>query len=297
MGAYGRRLVGYAFLKAEMDAGSKDLRNILSPLVARAVANMKGVLSPNDIADEVKNVWGMEIPVNVIRYILPTLADKGLIARNGNAFTVAISPADKLRLKGEETSAGELVKRVIASINHILMREIGPDKYDPEQMLYAFLDDHGLGMFTDGTRPKHFDSRENNVVTSVISTYLGYDPVTNSFTNSQAVSDLSELVSGDMLFRAASSISEADTSDVSSMGGVSVFFDTGLLLRLLGHLGDDLRLPVFELVELATKTGCKLCAFRHCVEELQEVLRQVSTKLHAGSDGWGRVYENALRPC
>jgi hypothetical protein len=114
--------------------------------------------------------------------------------------------------------------------------------------------------------------------------------------NDTILDDITNLVVGDLLYKAISTISEGQSIEgiQRRMEGVSVFLDTGIIFRVLGYFGRIHHKAGLELLDICKATGCALKAFEHSVDEVTEGLLSVASRLHAGSNAYGPIVAFAV---
>jgi len=76
---------------------------------------------------------------------------------------------------------------------------------------------------------------------------------------------------------------ELDTSGFSdSLHGLSLYFDTPIVINALGFQGDLLQRAALQVIDIAKSQGARLCVFAHSVKELRGILGGVESSLRAG---------------
>lgn len=293
-------IFAYAFLKAAYAEGARNPLDSLVPLVKRAFMGAKSTtIDAGDIQKKIRATLGLNIPINVIRYTFPILGREGILRLNSNHIYELVSAGfNDEGLDNIETQTRERIGRVRKKLNRIFI-DYDFDSYGPDEFLEAWLDRSSLSFFGGlnpafNATPK--DRELNRLVYLIIEKH---DP------DGEFLSDLTEIVLGDALYRAITAITEyeysGDNTEITlRMSEVKVFFDTRYLMRVLGIGTPSMVSAARELLSLCKSTGCQTFAFDHTVEEIQRILRTVSDRLVYGLEIEGDVaayaFSNGLEP-
>lgn len=293
-------ILGYAFLKAAYGLGLQDPIDAVQPLVERALYDQrKGNIDISKLQRGIKKYFGVEIPINVIRYTFTRIAKiTDLIQLNKVTYLYERTESSKgssdiLRIEKESR---EQISRIKANINDIVS-SFSELQIGSEEILEEWLDNSSisfLGGRVSATNISNRDSEINRIIALAVSD----EAYGKSF-----LSDLTDVALGDALLRAIKTITEYDSEAIDSakriysskMKDVDVYFDTKLVLRALGLVNDDMQKATQELIKLCTALDAKICIFTHTVSEIKKIIKRVSSGISLGQEVIGDVANYAVQ--
>jgi hypothetical protein len=275
-------LIGYAFLKVNFDNNLSNVLDLTLPLARRALQDWPERTVETDLLQRrIADTWGMQIPQNVLRFLLGRLRTQKFVTFDSYAkvYRPAIIPsqvADEITKREREATA--IYNRVQRAVTTELMRE-EVKHLSARDVIERFLDSGGLS-FIGGTSIVTYDDKDDEIANRVIAKLIN---VMNPTLTNAIVEDLTALVIGDLLYKAISSISESLAfNDIQRrMDGVDVFLDTGVMFRALGYFGRTRERAALELVDICKATGARLKAFDHNVNEVIDGLLAVAGRLYS----------------
>ena len=305
MSAKQNPIAAYALLKAAFELNVRNAVELTLPLARRALINWKSShIELQELQQRVEEIWGLQIPQTVLRYLLPKLARQNLVEYDANKKLYMPRSGAKFDpdLKAREEAARQLYRDVTQRISAALQRESDLNMTAGE-LLETWLDTSAIA-FLGGTNSAIFVSKQEREINRIIALSLELDAMDGP--NQEFAEGLTKIALGDALYRAIKEISEFDHISPNSaedgseeldigrpMDSVSVYLDTGILFRALGHFGPLFEDSAREFLGLCKGAGCRLMAFRHNVEEVQEGLQAIAGRLYAGSGAFGPVVRNS----
>ena len=263
-------LYSYAYLRVQYETTSHNPVDLMLPLAVRALAALdEDVVLSNKLQASVLRIWGLNIPQNVIRFMLPKLKVQGHLQLKNNVYFRTSVQSDA-KYERDERKANGLYQRVQTDIKRLLVIHGADGDLGPDEVIERFLDTGGSALLSDGIRIPYSDPLDLKA-NVIIADYLG---ITTGSLNKTSREDLESLVIGDVLFKAISSLSESDLASRTGgrMEDVEVYLDTPVIMRMLRYEQEDLRRPIQEMMRLALATGCRLRAFRHTADEVKSIL-------------------------
>jgi hypothetical protein len=278
-------LYGYAYLKVNFDFEKKDAYDIVLPLAVRALATLPGpVVAAPEMQESIRSLWGLTIPENVLRGMLPKMADRGYLNRSNYTFLVNRSALEAHGFEDREHAASQIYTRVRTGIATLLAKHESV-AMQPDDAIERFLDTGATAFLSE--RPATLPTDALDLAANIIiAEYTGITEknLKAGTVNNQAIDDIRSLARGDIIYKSIRSISESDLGDITGgrMENVSAYFDTRLILRLMGYEATDLQRPVAEMLRMCQATGCRPCVFRHTVHEVQEILRAAADGMYRG---------------
>jgi hypothetical protein len=279
----GNPILAYAFLKATYGEHVRNPVDAVMPIVKRALFNYgKNSIDSNKLQKKVAGSWGLEIPMNVIRYMLPKLWRLGILARDEKTHLYTLSDPeyrDQAIVEAERIARetyGEVVGQLTSTCSDLGVKLTG------DEVLEGWLDRSSLSFLGGSTAaayrpPSARDRIINRVIAKAMSQY-GY--------SSELQKSLTEIALGDALYRAVQSLTEFNLEDIDAidltqrMDKVSCYFDTALILKVLGYLDEEQTSAAQELLSMCKATGCRLSVFSHTIDEIQRIFRAASLNLY-----------------
>ena len=244
------------------------------PLVSRALIMIDGpIVAAPPLQAAVRELWGLSIPENVIRFMLPKLEVSGELKYEHQAYLKVDLP-DRGRFERAEKTAEAVYARVRSGIQRLLLIHEISEHFTPDQVIERFLDTGGTAFLTNAPRIPYADPNDLQINILMVE-YMGLD---QGRQEGPEFDDVLSLVIGDVLYKAITALSESDLSVAENgrMHDVQVLFDTSVLLRLMRYEQADLQKPAVEMLKLAQATGCKVSIFQHTFDELQAILRAIA---------------------
>lgn len=287
-GAARRGLATIAFLKARFDAGMDHL-GMFQPFVEEAirVAEVDEIELPM-VQRLVRETTGLYIPTDIVKTLLRRAARKRLLTRRGGRYFRSKVPSENAELL-ERIEDLEHVHQGLATHLRKFASERGVGLGTNDDALAAltgFLDANHIGIVL-GQAPesRRRDSRpqlERTVaafVASVVeeggSSYAALEGVVQGL-----------IVQNALLLR-----------DIPAtrrhLDGLTVFFDTGVLLRALGYAGLAEQQVTGESLNLIRAAGARLCTFERTVDEVETILRVYQHRL-GSQEGIRSLHANPL---
>jgi len=278
----GNPILAYAFLKATYGEQVRNPVDAVMPIVKRALFNYgKNTIDSNKVQKKVAESWGLEIPMNVIRYTLPKLWRLGILTRDEKTHLYTLSDPeyrDQTIVAAERITRerySEVVRQLTSTCSDLGVNLTG------DEVLEGWLDRSSLSFLGGATaayRPPSPGDRTINRVIAIAITHYGYSP--------ELQKSLTEIALGDALYRAVQSLTEFGFEDIDAidltqrMDRVSCYFDTVLILKVVGYLDAEQTRAAQELLSMCKATGCRLSAFSHTIEEIQRIFRAAASNLY-----------------
>lgn len=283
-------------LQANWDARRQDYIGLFVPFVVVCLpaSTTKPIVWP-DLIESVQQRFGMKIPSNTIRTIMNRAKDQRLVkVENGVWYCV-----DEGRtLQRLDSSRSQALRRQASLVDRLcrFCREHHDTDWgenEARDALLSYVKEDGATLLARITHGAHHHSvgaavHQDIIIASFITHVEARDPI--------GFQELSEVVYGStllnvLLFPALGSVPKRFIS-------TRLFFDTRLLLQVLGLLGSTFQAPIQELIQLISDLGGAPCVLEETVLELSGVLRGHITDLDNPScrngEG-GLLLEEALR--
>ncbi len=184
--------LAYALLKATYSENVHNPADAITPVIKRSLFRYgKEPIRTETLQKRIADLWGIEIPLNVIRYSLPRLA---------SAKIVHLDTAHRYRMVDEnyedkdiiqlEKAAREKYARTVSRLNEVIV-DIGLDNIDGTDVLDGWLDSSALS-FLGGMNPASnvdkYDKKIQRIMSLALSSYVFSD---------EFAADLTDLCLGD----------------------------------------------------------------------------------------------------
>ena len=287
-GAARRGLATIAFLKARFDAGMDHL-GMFQPFVEDAIrAAEVDEVELSTVQRSVRETTGLYIPTDIVKTLLRRAARKGLLTRRGGRYfrSKARGESGELRDRIEELEhrhqklATHL--RKFASEHSV---ELGTND-DALAALTSFLDANHIGIVL-GQAPEIGRRDRRPQVERIVAAFVA--AIVEEGGSSYAA--LEGVVQGLIVQNAL--LLRDIPSTRRHLDGLTVFFDTGVLLRALGYAGLVEQQVTVESLKLIRAAGARLCTFERTVNEVETILRVYEHRL-GSHEGVRSLYPNSL---
>lgn len=274
-------LSSLAIVKVNWDRSSQSYADSFVPFVVAAVGGADGSTDTQGVRDRISNQFGLQIPDAVVGSLLDRASRQGLIDKvSGRKFLCnqkSVEAAAALEERGIT-----LARRRRALVT-ALEREIDTAGLDAsggvgEAALLKFIELHSVPLLSRLLRgsteslPGSTDANLEFIVAQFVVRVIEADPDLADY--------LADVVKGSML---SASLYAAGNGEVErKFKDTTLFLDTPLVLKVLGHEGKLAARPVRELVEMAHASGARVACFMHSVQEVRGVLHGVAEVLRTG---------------
>ncbi len=278
---------------SESDTGLQGAHKALFPFVVSALKRTQDeVVSLNAVAGEIDQMLGLRLPAQVLRGILKTAYRRGLLTKTSDSSgTYFVVDRAKLGLLPDiEQKKEELLQH-----HGVIIRELRNfsrihfnrqlSRRDAEVALHTLLIERidRISTIKDYTSiadesPEGLSPRDTGyIVRRFIEEEVRPETDLHCYMN--------RIVKGSAL--AVSIFYEGDQVERlgSSMRGLDVFYDTPLLLSLLGYHTEQDRAAAFDLHELVTSSGAQPCVLQHTLVELRNVLHGAVRDMRGANHG------------
>ena len=274
-GSARRGLATIAFLKARFDAGMDHL-GMFQPFVEDAIHSADSdEIELSAVQRLVQEATGLAIPTDIVKSLLSRAAKKGLLTRGGGRYFRSEACGKDTELRGRikhlerahQGLATDLREFAVERGNHL-----GTDD-DALAALTKFLDVNHMGIVlgqTPETGPwEKTGSQLDRTVAAFVTT------VVDKKGPSYAV--LEGIVQG-LIVQNALLLRDIPTTR-RHLDRLSVYFDTGVLLRALGYAGLVEQQVAVESLDLIRAAGARLYTFGGTVNEVESILRVYEHRL------------------
>jgi hypothetical protein len=283
-------LSSLAMLKVSIDSG-KDYLEYLRPYVMQVLIEAPPeVISDVSVAAKLRDISGLEIPYRTVHILLQRLARDGYLSKGHGVFTIAMvlpatnipaARADAARHIAAVTKA--LVTFAEQNTKRTISDEIATDS------LVAFLSHFSipcLRSYLRGTALPNVNGHSDwqiMLVSQFISELTSSPELFESFM---------KLVQGHML---ANALLCPDLQSASkSYKEVTFYFDTPLLIQLLGLDGNQEKQAIEEVIGLVQHLEGKIAYFSHTFDELVNAIR-ISADFVDSPKGRGTIVDESRK--
>jgi hypothetical protein len=261
-----------AVLKANWDESSRTYLDNFVPFVVDAARQCDGDrIAISQIGAKVRELFGITMPDAAVATVVKKAARQGFGVREHGEFIVDAARAASADLSAARATAVREERALLAKLIAFAREhyEVQLTEEDAEKALLAHVERHAVPLLRMIVRGAEYEgslideqSNSDFIVSSFILSLSQRDP--------QGFEYLENVVKGSML---ASVLYLPVSAEVDkAFQRTSLYFDTPLLLRALGYEGQAAGVAARELLDLAYRTGAKLCCFRHTVDEVRGVL-------------------------
>lgn len=268
-----RGLTTVAFLKARFDAGADHL-GMFQPFVEDAIFHsVSDEIDLTSIQKAINQSTGLRIPTDVIKTLLKRSKKKGLVTRAGGRYlrTHRRDPtAFHAQMNELEVATERLAKRLSTYATDRDHNFASDD--DALSALTHFLDFHHIGMVL-GQDIRVGASRTSSRNETVIASF-----VREIVEEGGRDSDVLDSIVKGLIVQNALLLRDVPIAG-RHLSRLTVYLDSGILLRALGYAGSTELYAATEALSLLRAAGASLCAFDGTVAEVESILRVYEHKL------------------
>ena len=267
-------LASLAIIRANFDYGGRSYLDNFVPFALDAVANdLQRDHNDADAARAIRDRFGLNIPTRVVESILSRAVRQGLGTWKDRRFSLTdqgteglsnIGPQQAAFMRQQAALAQGLV-RFADSIGVVLTPE------SAEEALLGYVQEQAVPLLTHAVRGgtyAHASSpvSEDRAFSYVVSAYVAHvasaDPA--------AFDQLESMVKGSMLASALylPTVGELDRK----FSRTTLYLDTPILIKALGHDGGESRAAVLEVILLARAQGAEVACLEHNLTEVRAVM-------------------------
>lgn len=291
-----RTIRAYAYLTVSFNVRSdvNDVLDCLLPFVT-AVVNRDGGSHPIEL-ETVKNElseFGLKIPVYAIQQMLSRLAQRGLL--EWNPIAKAYLPTKKLEEKSDQAPPLELSSSFENLEDELgrfaqrlgLAHPVGSATWT--DALIKFLRSEGAGETMKAASVKNVLIGNPSEIEDFIVARFVQEMERQ---NSEVYSDIIKVFTGVLIEDFISNIQESGSP--AGYKGLDIFYDTSVLLRLLGTSGYLLHTATLEMHTTLQSLGCNTYYFDPTASEVQNILDTLEGSYARGKEIYGETADAIL---
>lgn len=281
-------LAAVALLKARFDEGVDHI-DMFMPLVADTVANMP---TKSFTCVEVQQLLGtrhgLAMPQYTLNMLLNRAARNGSIKREFGRYTrksekvTSNLQTKKAGIAADQNRLAEEFRKYAASRDHT----IGSAE-EALRLILGFLQDNQVAILLGAEEMRPDDIALTNRETRLVAEFAQHVMSTKS----HFAQTLQEILEGLVVYRTA--FLKDVTSPARQFKGLRVYFDTRILLQLLGYEGDALATLSRETLQLLKTADVQCLAFDKTVYECRGILRMYEGKL-GSTQGARQLYPTPM---
>ena len=261
-------------LKLKQDRGS-DYLDYLKPFIKHILSGIREQepVSDIDIANGLREKHGLEIPIKVVQLVLKRLAREGVIFKENHVYFIKtkIDVPDWVSKKAEAVRNIDFIASSLVDFSKNYLGKDIDEQYAIDSFI-LFLSRFSIPCLKNFLRntalpniPSNGDSR---IV--LVSEFIKYIEQTSP----EKFDAFMILAQGHML---ANALLCPDLSSLqSNYKNVTFFFDTAVLLSVLGLNGPEKQAAIKELMSLVKHLGGSLAYFSHTLVELKIVIEKAA---------------------
>lgn len=272
-------LTTLAILKVQAGQGQDYLQNFL-PFVAECIrTNAREAVTPKDLQEGFKKLFGFEVPIGVIQTLLRRAAKQGIVLVENRVYRPVREALTGLTIEKDREQAGQELDVLTRDFQRFVGETYGqePSLQEAEDSLFEFISEHGVFSLVGGpSRVETLPTASSPTSSFLVGAFLQH--LISS--KSEQLSYFERAVQGSML---ASVLQFENKVTVSaSWHQASVYFDTPIILRIIGLYGEEVKAPYVELIELLRRQNVELHCFQPTLSEIDRVLGYIEDNLRHG---------------
>ena len=274
-------LVSLAIVKVNWDKNAQSYADSFTPFVICGLVASGPGSAVVEVRSAVARDYGVQLPENVALNLLERAVRNGLGRADGHRRFTATEKAELLNAEvGEQRTRlarrrNRLVEVFVADAADV-GASLSPE--DAERVLLHFIELHSSPLLAGILRgdisgvPRSESESEEFLAARFIVRVLEREPELADY--------LADVVKGSML---AASLYSTTPGDLErKFRRTTLYLDTPLLLKALGHEGARAAVPVLEMLALARESSADVACFEHSLHEIEGVLHGVADVLASG---------------
>lgn len=284
-------LSSLALLKEDMDSGQRDYTDYLRAFVEHAIAkHAVDPINSETVAVALVNEFGLSLPDKVVLLVLQRMARDGVLTKQGGLFSQVPGKLGRHQEFDQRRSMlGQGVQALVDDfLKFLSLRGLPVGQQDALDAIFGFLDQFEISYlraYLFRTALPDF-SAVNDRIFVLFSEFIRESQESGFETFERLIT----LVKGRMYVNAFLC---PDLDGIKkNFRLTSFYFDTPLVLHLLGHHGAEQERSAKELVRQLKKLGGKVCIFTHTFHEVVNVVKNAANWVDR-PDGRGHVIRNA----
>lgn len=282
-------LTSLAILNVNVNRGASYL-DYLSPFILHVLIECRPDPVKSDVVSGLlREHFGLQIPFQTVETVLMRISRLDAIEKANHVYRIVGELPDP-HIAAKVQEANRRIDTVVDAFLRYSQNRVNPIT-NPDHAVVAicnFLSSFDVTCLRAALQQTAIPELEGTHRTDIVqvSEFVQHLQVSSP----ELFDSFLVLVQGNML---ANALLCPDLQDLPpSFQNVEFYFDTPLLIRLLGLEDDTRRSAMRELVALLAKLGGKAIAFSHTIRELQSVVVGAANYLDA-SDGRGAIVHEA----
>ena len=284
-------LISLAVLKVQMDRGN-DYLDHLRPFIIQVLANCDAeLITLSLVHGSIRDKFGLEIPHPTIALVLNRVARRLAITKYHGAYRITGAIPDP-GLATKHARARRHIDAVLEGLKEFSGTTGKPLLTDAEAVtaVCAFLHKFSIPCLRSYLRDTALPPvrRHTNRDVVLVANYVQH----LRRSNPDRFESFLVMLQGHMM---ANALTRPDLSAANAhYSSVTFYFDTPLLVQLLGAEGDAKQAATVDLLRLLKRLRARTAAFAHSLEELEAVLEGAAEHVNS-PDGRGAVVLEARR--
>lgn len=286
-------IISLAILKVNWDERKKDYLDNFVPFVAECILKSNNQeISQNQVRDDLIKVFGLKIPLNVIKSILKKLRRQDLIYIENEVYYPDREKISSLKFDEKREMVLEQHKKIVEELIQYTQQKfsISWDAIHAEELFLNYLQEDEINILSSYVKNNIYSiqfisDRDKFIIASFISEI--------QIKREESFHYLETIVKGSFL---VNSVYLPDPNKAQKkFNQTHFYFDTSFMIFSLGYAGEPRKEPCMELLNLLAQFGAKLYCFKHTVNEAMGIL-QLCASRYLESD-YRNLYGRAIDTC
>jgi hypothetical protein len=271
-------LTSLAILKVQVGQGQDFLQNFI-PFVAECVrTDPSNVVTVPALQAGFKKLFGFNVPSGVVQNLLRRTAKQGYVTLDNRVYRPVRTALDALTIEQDRERAGDELDSLAQDFQQYVLKiyDHQLSLSEAEDALFGFITEHGVFSLLDGAARNELSVTQKPSDHFLVGAFL----TKLIDTDSEQLRYFERAVQGSLL---ASVLHFEDKVNVSAVWqNASVYFDTPILLRIIGLYGEEAKAPYLELIDLLKQQNVALHCFQPTLSEIDRVLGYIQENLRQG---------------
>jgi hypothetical protein len=287
-----RKLRAYAYLTASLNASqnaASDIVDCLLPFVAAGVKEQAGQFLELDRLKTYLEVLGLRVPLYTLQQLMPRLQDMGVIEWNTSAHRhickqTAIADVLTLRNDAGLEDAFATFEDEFSAYAFALGLTQPPMSASWSDALIGFLrSDPGTPVIRTTSIKETLVGDTSGVETYLVARFIQEVQGKNATTFGAIIQIFTGVLIEDFINNIQA------IGDTKKYGQLSIYYDTTVLLRLLGTSGSMLLTATMEMHRALEDLGCKCFYLQYTLDEVSRILDTIVSNHDAGDEIYGET--------
>jgi hypothetical protein len=273
-------LTSLAYINVTWEDSRTSYLDNFVPFTLEVLRTADEPLTEHEVTRHIRDRFGLDLPAGVVGSLVGRAVRKRKAVRRSGKVTLADGVAATLPdVAAEQAGCRRQQNHLVVGLLSFAASRFNLtwEEADAESALVEYIEAHAAPLLARTVFGRHDSDaaggvqRREYVVAAYISEIIENEPAAFDY--------LEQMVKGSML--AAALYVEAPGDVRRRFKKTTLYLDTAICLRALGHEGPEAKLATQKVLALAAAQGAQLACFEHSVREMRGVLESAKAQIRA----------------